>query len=80
MVEALLDGYNGCVLAYGQSGTGKTYTMIGTQTEPGIIPRLCQSVFESIHQRCQSFDPVSFHIEVRSVTYAHPSLRMIFSY
>lgn len=28
---AVFEGYNGCIMAYGQSGTGKTYTMIGTE-------------------------------------------------
>ena len=31
VLDALFNGYNACVLAYGQSGTGKTYTMIGTE-------------------------------------------------
>ena len=29
LVEPLFDGFNGCVFAYGATGTGKTYTMIG---------------------------------------------------
>lgn len=36
IVESVLRGFNGSILAYGQTGTGKTYTMIGKQN--GILP------------------------------------------
>ncbi|XP_053616636.1 kinesin-like protein Klp68D isoform X2 [Plodia interpunctella] len=39
LVASVLDGFNGCVFAYGQTGTGKTHTMEGTSSDEGIIPR-----------------------------------------
>lgn len=42
------EGYNGCIFAYGQTGSGKSYTMMGTADEKGIIPRLCDALFEKI--------------------------------
>lgn len=41
LVENVLEGYNGTVFAYGQTGCGKTYTMTGSKQEhsKGIIPR-----------------------------------------
>ena len=42
------EGYNACVFAYGQTSSGKTYTMMGTKPEPGIIPRLCRALFEKV--------------------------------
>ena len=33
LVENVLDGYNGTIFAYGQTGCGKTHTMMGTSTE-----------------------------------------------
>ena len=33
VVESVLKGYNGCVMCYGQTGTGKTYTMMGEHKE-----------------------------------------------
>jgi hypothetical protein len=44
------NGYNGCILAYGQSGSGKTFTMMGDQTPEGrgLIPRMCVDLFERI--------------------------------
>ena len=41
-------GYNACIFAYGQTGSGKSYTMLGSADQPGIIPRLCVSLFERI--------------------------------
>ncbi len=43
-----VQGYNACILAYGQTGSGKSYTMMGTPSQPGIIPRLCNSLFHRI--------------------------------
>ncbi|TRY86731.1 hypothetical protein DNTS_029013 [Danionella cerebrum] len=52
--ESLLDsaflGYNACIFAYGQTGSGKSYTMMGSSQQPGLIPRLCSSLFERTFQ------------------------------
>jgi hypothetical protein len=49
VVESVLNGYNSTVLAYGQTGTGKTFTMIGSSEQKGIIPRSVKQVFKSTH-------------------------------
>ena len=43
ILESIMEGYNGTIFAYGQTGTGKTYTMEGNdnETDKGIIPRFC---------------------------------------
>ena len=51
ILDSVLEGYNGTIFAYGQTGTGKTFTMEGVNDPPhlkGIIPRCFQEVFESI--------------------------------
>jgi len=55
IVESVLDGYNGTVFAYGQTGTGKTHTMVGP-TDPGtpeelrgVIPRTFGHMFTNIN-------------------------------
>ncbi|XP_026725612.1 kinesin-like protein KIF3A [Trichoplusia ni] len=51
IVEQVLKGYNGTIFAYGQTGTGKTYTMAGSNTAPelrGIIPNSFAHIFSHI--------------------------------
>jgi len=51
IVESVLQGYNGTIFAYGQTGTGKTHTMEGdirSNTEKGIIPRSFEMIFDLI--------------------------------
>ena len=51
-VDDILNGYNGTVFAYGQTGAGKSYTMMGTDIDSedskGIIPRIVEQIFASI--------------------------------
>lgn len=45
ILRSALDGHNVCILAYGQTGTGKTFTMDGTDDSPGIVPRVLKEIF-----------------------------------
>ncbi|XP_061086768.1 kinesin-like protein KIF22 [Conger conger] len=44
----LLNGQNASVFAYGPTGAGKTHTMLGTQKQPGVIPRAVREVFNLV--------------------------------
>ncbi|CAE7052410.1 unnamed protein product [Rhizoctonia solani] len=44
-VRAAMDGYNAVVFAYGQTASGKTFTLSGSEDQPGIIPRAMRDVF-----------------------------------
>lgn len=48
MLEHAIQGYNVCIFAYGQTGAGKSYTMMGTKEEVGIIPRMCNDLFQHL--------------------------------
>lgn len=51
IVQNVLEGYNGTIFAYGQTGTGKTFTMEGLNEVPelkGIIPNSFAQIFSSI--------------------------------
>ncbi|KAG6438654.1 hypothetical protein O3G_MSEX000119 [Manduca sexta] len=48
IVEAAAAGFNGTIFAYGQTSSGKTYTMTGTEESPGIIPLAVLNLFEII--------------------------------
>ncbi|XP_057664341.1 kinesin-like protein Klp68D [Diorhabda carinulata] len=52
LVASVMDGYNGCVFAYGQTGTGKTYTMEGCDgDDKGIIPRAFEQIWSHIDRK-----------------------------
>ncbi|KAI1821391.1 kinesin heavy chain [Xylaria intraflava] len=48
LLDNAFQGYNNCIFAYGQTGSGKSYSMMGYGKEHGIIPKICQDMFERI--------------------------------
>nr|XP_033778658.1 kinesin-like protein KIF1B isoform X11 [Geotrypetes seraphini] len=64
MLQHAFEGYNVCIFAYGQTGAGKSYTMMGKQeeTQAGIIPQLCEDLFEKINDN--NNDEISYSVEV----------------
>ncbi|XP_077075280.1 kinesin-like protein KIF1B isoform X25 [Siphateles boraxobius] len=64
MLQHAFEGYNVCIFAYGQTGAGKSYTMMGKQEEgqEGIIPLLCEDLFEKINDN--NNEEISYSVEV----------------
>ncbi|CAG9759456.1 unnamed protein product [Ceutorhynchus assimilis] len=62
ILDNAFQGYNACIFAYGQTGSGKSYTMMGSQDSKGIIPRLCDTLFDLIAKRQNS--ELSYKVEV----------------
>lgn len=50
LVRRVMEGYHGTVFAYGMTGTGKTFSMQGTATNPGIIPLAITDIFSYIRE------------------------------
>ncbi|KAK9291270.1 hypothetical protein L1049_009458 [Liquidambar formosana] len=50
IVAAAVRGFNGTVFAYGQTNSGKTHTMRGSTTEPGVIPLAVRDLFDIIQE------------------------------
>ncbi|BAT81625.1 hypothetical protein VIGAN_03139300, partial [Vigna angularis var. angularis] len=50
IVEATVRRFNDTVFAYGQTNSGKTYTMRGSKAEPGVIPLAINDLFRIIQQ------------------------------
>ena len=50
MIEGVVNGYNATVFAYGATGAGKTYTMLGDDANPGIMPLTLEDLFEKINK------------------------------
>ncbi|XP_077939644.1 kinesin-like protein KIF1B isoform X3 [Gasterosteus aculeatus] len=65
MLAHAFEGYNVCIFAYGQTGSGKSYTMMGKQEEgqEGIIPMLCEDLFEKIDD-VSNKEELSYSVEV----------------
>ncbi|CAN6358356.1 unnamed protein product [Urochloa humidicola] len=65
IVNEVLDGYNCTIFAYGQTGTGKTYTMEGGGTrkvkngelpiDAGVIPRAVRQIFDILEAQCAEY-------------------------
>uniref|UniRef100_A0A8C4HWP0 Kinesin-like protein n=1 Tax=Dicentrarchus labrax TaxID=13489 RepID=A0A8C4HWP0_DICLA len=64
MLLHAFEGYNVCIFAYGQTGAGKSYTMMGKQEpgQEGIIPQLCEDLFQ---RTGENTDPdLTYSVEV----------------
>nr|XP_005166012.1 kinesin-like protein KIF1A isoform X17 [Danio rerio] len=64
MLLHAFEGYNVCIFAYGQTGAGKSYTMMGKQEkdQQGIIPLLCEDLFTKINEN--NDNNMSYSVEV----------------
>ncbi|RVE45455.1 hypothetical protein evm_009890 [Chilo suppressalis] len=64
MLQHAFDGYNICIFAYGQTGAGKSYTMMGRgeDSQEGIIPQICKDLFRRIRQTTS--EDLKYSVEV----------------
>ncbi|XP_020566738.1 kinesin-like protein KIF1A isoform X5 [Oryzias latipes] len=65
MLLHAFEGYNVCIFAYGQTGAGKSYTMMGRQEkdQEGIIPLMCEDLFTKINDS-NNDNNMSYSVEV----------------
>ncbi|XP_036904719.1 kinesin-like protein KIFC2 isoform X3 [Sturnira hondurensis] len=80
-VLSCLRGYSVCILTYGQTGTGKTYSMEGPPEDPGIAPRALQSLFREMRtggRHCVTLSMVEIYNEaVRDLLAPGPPQRLV---
>ncbi|KAM3321945.1 kinesin-like protein KIN-UB isoform X2 [Capsicum chacoense] len=71
VVESVLDGYNGTVMAYGQTGTGKTYTLgrLGEEdtADRGIMVRAMEDILAEITPEKDSISVSYFQLYMESI-------------
>ncbi|XP_073698569.1 kinesin-like protein KIF19 [Garra rufa] len=56
LIDGVIAGYNATVFAYGPTGAGKTYTMLGLDSEPGIYIRTLNDLFRAIEDSTEDLD------------------------
>eukprot|EP00747_Dinoflagellata_sp_TGD_P187429 gnl/TRDRNA2_/TRDRNA2_45094_c0_seq1.p1 gnl/TRDRNA2_/TRDRNA2_45094_c0~~gnl/TRDRNA2_/TRDRNA2_45094_c0_seq1.p1 ORF type:complete len:696 (-),score=76.60 gnl/TRDRNA2_/TRDRNA2_45094_c0_seq1:87-2174(-) len=64
LVDHALQGYNCCLCAYGQTGTGKTHTTIGdwsSKEQRGLLPRFAEGLLDSVDDICADGGEVRLH-------------------
>ena len=61
IITSCVDGYNVCLIAYGQTGAGKTYTMMGPPNNPGVNIRSMEELFKITKER----DKIQYTMRVR---------------
>ena len=49
LIDGVVNGYNATVFAYGATGAGKTYTMLGNDNNPGIMPLTLRELFNKVN-------------------------------
>ena len=53
IIEAAVSGFNSTIFAYGQTASGKTHTMLGSESEKGILREAVEHIFDAIEQETQ---------------------------
>ncbi|GMN35664.1 hypothetical protein TIFTF001_042263, partial [Ficus carica] len=81
VIKSALDGYNACIFAYGQTGTGKSFTMEGTSHSPGVVPRAMEAIFkqavDSNHAFLFSFSMLEIYLgNLKDLLVPQPSKAM----
>uniref|UniRef100_A0AAF5I4K7 Kinesin-like protein n=2 Tax=Strongyloides stercoralis TaxID=6248 RepID=A0AAF5I4K7_STRER len=56
VVTSCIDGKNVCIFAYGHTGSGKTYTMDGPDSNPGIVKRAISELFKILNEQKESLE------------------------
>ena len=51
LLDNIMNGFNSTVFAYGATGSGKTYTMVGTDSNPGLMVKSIQDLFAKVNEQ-----------------------------
>ncbi len=82
LVRSVLQGYNATVFAYGATGAGKTYTMVGTHDHPGCMVMALNELFETMSRDTDVVYKVPHQPEVNTLYHVVPTffLQVTMSY
>jgi len=76
IVDSVLEGFNGSIMAYGQTSSGKTHTMLGPDIDDdenkGIIPRMVEGIFQKIESAPED---IEFTVKVSMIEIYNEKIR-----
>ncbi|KAK4337314.1 hypothetical protein RND71_043600 [Anisodus tanguticus] len=72
MLNHAFEGYNVCIFAYGQTGAGKSFTMMGKNLKEnnkdlGLVPRMCKDLFKRINDKSSSNQMYSIEVSYMEI-------------
>jgi Kinesin motor domain len=79
-VKATVRGYNTTIFAYGSTGSGKSFTMTGNSTAPGIIPRAISEIFSIIEATAAQESDVFFYVRLSYVELYNNNFRNLLEF
>jgi len=79
-VKATVRGYNTTIFAYGSTGSGKSHTMTGNSTAPGIIPRAISEIFSIIEATAAEESDVFFYVRLSYVELYNNNFRNLLEF
>lgn len=80
VVKATVSGYNTTIFAYGSTGSGKSHTMTGTTSQPGIIPRAISEIFSFIETSAATESDVFFYVRISYVELYNNNFRNLLEF
>ncbi|CAO3625816.1 unnamed protein product [Cunninghamella blakesleeana] len=76
LLDHAFDGFNCCIFAYGQTGAGKSYSMMGYGEDKGIIPKCCEELFNRINRSAETNDEkLTYRVEVSYIEIYNEKVR-----
>ncbi|CAH1788618.1 unnamed protein product [Owenia fusiformis] len=72
-------GYNCSLFAYGQTGSGKSYSMVGYGANKGIVPIVCERLFQDIDKRMKEGNKAEYQVKVSMLEIYNEQCRDLFN-
>ena len=76
LIEKVMNGFNATVFAYGATGSGKTYTMVGNDNEPGVMIRALNDLFNTLNEEKEK----KFSVEISYVEVYNEQLKDLLNF
>ena len=79
MLDNAFEGYNTSLFAYGQTGSGKSYSMVGYGDDKGIIPKVCDTIFQRIEANKTAGSVIIYQVECTMMEIYNEEVRDLFN-